>query len=330
MPNDSLLLAAEDETVSLALAGLTARRKTLPPKLFYDPAGCRLFYEITRLPEYYLTRTELGLLREFAPKVARMIPGPAVLVEYGASDETKARLLLDQRNEMGERVFAAYVPVDVAAGALDALADRIARSDGPGVFPVAADFTDPLILPEAANGLARFGLFPGSTIGNLDPAQARRFLRQARATLGDGARMLVGVDLRKDPEILVRAYNDSAGVTAAFNLNLLARLNREAGADFDLAGFAHRAIWNRHESRIEMHLVSRREQMVHIGGMAIRFARGETIHTENSYKYGRDDFTRLAEQSGWQRIGLWTDAAELFSLDLLSADGGWPVSAKSW
>jgi len=318
MPNDSLLLAAEDEIVSLALAGLSGQPKTLPPKLFYDQAGCRLFYQITELPEYYLTRTELGLLRGLAPKLSKLVAGPAALVEYGASDETKASLLLNQRGQNGRRVFAAYVPVDVAEDALAGIAYRMLKAGGPRVFPVAADFTAPLILPESLEGLERFGFFPGSTIGNLDPAAARQFLEQARETLGAGANMLVGVDLRKDPAILIPAYNDSAGVTADFNLNLLVRLNREAGADFDLDQFAHSAIWNPGKSRIEMHLVSKRDQIVHLGGRTIRFARGETIHTENSYKYTRDSFALLAEAAGWRRIGLWTDAAELFSLHLLT------------
>lgn len=314
MPNDSLLLAAEDEVVSLALAGLAATPKTLPAKLFYDEEGCRLFYEITRLPEYYLTRTELALLRDIAPCVAAELDDRTVLVEYGASDETKARLLLDQG------AFRAYVPVDVAGDALGRMAVRLGDRRELEIFPIAADFTAPLALPPEVDGLPRLGFFPGSTIGNLDPPDARRFLRQARATLGPGARMLVGVDLRKDPAILIPAYDDRAGVTAAFNLNLLRRLNREAGANFELAAFAHRSIWNDAESRIEMHLESLRDQSVRIAGRVIRFSAGETIHTENSYKHERAAFARLTADAGWRRIALWTDAAELFSIHLLATD----------
>jgi L-histidine N-alpha-methyltransferase len=173
-------------------------------------------------------------------------------------------------------------------------------------------------LPPALGRLDRLGFFPGSTIGNLDPAQARRFLAQARGTLGEGARMLVGVDLRKDEALLIPAYDDAAGVTAAFNLNILRRLNREAHADFDLRGFAHRAVWNDAEGRIEMHLVSLRPQAVHLNGHTIRFAPGETIHTENSYKHTPDGFRAIASAAGWRAERMWTDAGRLFSLHLLS------------
>ena len=316
MRDDSSPRAGADEIISLALAGLTSEPKTLPPKLFYDQAGCALFYRITQLPEYYLTRTEVGLLRELAPSVAALTPGPAVLVEYGASDETKARLLL------GQAQFTAYVPVDVNANALAGMVRRVSKPAGLRVLPLVADFTAPVVLPAAVSGLARFGFFPGSTIGNLDPEEARRFLRQARTTLGAGAWMLVGVDLLKDAAVLTAAYNDSAGITAAFNRNLLVRLNRETGADFDVESFAHRAIWNPEQSRIEMHLVSTRAQTVRVAGRAIRFARGETIHTENSYKYSREGFARLADPAGWRSVDLWTDAAELFSVHLLQAPIG--------
>jgi L-histidine Nalpha-methyltransferase len=316
MPDDSLLRAAEEEIVSLALAGLTGEPKTLPPKLFYDQAGCELFYRITELPEYYLTRAELALLSDLAPSLRVLTPGPAVLVEYGASDETKASLLL------GQGQFAAYVPVDIAAGTLARMVRRLRKPGGPRVLPLVADFTAPIVLPAAVDGLARFGFFPGSTIGNLEPREAQIFLRRARTTLGPGASMLIGADLRKDPVVLTAAYNDSAGVTAAFNRNVLVRLNREAGANFDPKTFAHRALWNDEQSRIEMHLVSMRAQVVHLAGHAVRFRRGETIHTENSYKYSRDGIARLAEPAGWRWIKLWSDAAELFSVHLLQAAVG--------
>lgn len=295
-----------------ALAGLLAPRKTLPPKLFYDDEGCRLFGEITRLPEYYPTRTEMALLRRIASEIDAA-PG-AALVEYGGSDETKAAILFD-----ANPALAAYVPIDVAAGALEALAARMTR-DRPAiaVHPVVADFMAPLRLPAAIAGRARLGFFPGSTIGNLDPEQARDFLRAARRTLGEGARFLVGVDLRKDPSILVPAYNDAQGVTAAFNLNVLRRLNREAAADFDLASFRHDARWNDAASRIEMHLVSLRAQSAIIAGRRIHFAAGETIHTENSYKYSLPAFAAAVLQSAWRPIRSWTDPDALFSLHLLS------------
>ena len=298
-----------------ALPGLLAARKTLPAKLFYDDEGCRLFGEITRLPEYYPTRTELALLRDVAPEAVAGVPPGSALVEYGASDEGKAALLLDAASS-----FIAYVPIDVAAGALAALATRLRRSRPKlAVHPVVADFLAPFALPRAVAAMPRTGFFPGSTIGNLEPAEARSFLATARQTLGGGARFLIGVDLRKDPAILVPAYDDAQGVTAAFNLNLLRRLNREAGADFDLDAFAHRATWNPAEGRIEMHLVSLRPQAVRVAGHRIAFAAGQTIHTENSYKHTEAGFQALATSAGWRPARVWTDPARLFSLHLLTS-----------
>ncbi len=293
-----------------ALAGLRQPRKTLPAKLFYDDEGCRLFGEITRLPEYYVTRTERVLLAQVAPQLSHL--GGVALVEYGASDEAKAALVLQHV------AASAYVPIDVAAGALDALAARMATTHPDlDVLPIVADFLAPLELPQSVSGLPTLGFFPGSTIGNLDPAAAKDFLLQARRTLGQGALFLVGVDLRKDPGILVPAYDDAQGVTAAFNRNLLVRLNREAGADFDLSSFRHRAVWNDEEGRIEMHLESTRPQTAVVAGVAIAFARGETIHTENSYKHTIAGFKNLAASAGWQSLSVWTDPDDLFSLHLL-------------
>jgi dimethylhistidine N-methyltransferase len=296
-----------------ALAGLSKSRKTLPPKLFYDDEGCRLFGEITKLPEYYVTRAERALLQAVAPQL--QAPGGVVLVEYGASDEAKAAMLLEYLDAY------AYVPIDVAAGALDALTARMAVSHpGLQVFPVVADFQRPLRLPAAASGRPLLGFFPGSTIGNLEPGEAVAFLRLVAKTLGAEAGLLVGVDLRKDPAILVPAYDDAQGVTAAFNLNLLTRLNREGDADFDLAGFRHQAVWNAAEGRIEMHLESLRAQTVSIGGRQVTFAPGETIHTENSYKHTIPGFQSLARAAGWRPAEVWADADGLVSLHLLQAE----------
>ena len=319
MPNDSLVRSADATLVSIALQGLSRKPKTLPAKLFYDEQGCRLFYRITELPEYYLTRTELALLHRFAEDIAAMVKAPAALIEYGASDETKAEFLLRQADKLARPHFVAYVPIDLATDALVGMEARLRRRRPElAVFPIDADFTSPVTLPASLGGMARLGFFPGSTIGNLDPPEAGRFLAQARVTLGPGARMLIGVDLRKDPAILLPAYDDADGVTAAFNLNLLARLNREADADFDLRVFVHRAVWNDSESRIEMHLESCREQTVHLAGHAVRFAAGETIHTENSYKHTVEGFAQLAERAGWRVHRVWTDPARLFSLHLLA------------
>ena len=307
---------ADQDIAGIALAGLTATPKTLPPKLFYDAEGVRLFDAITALPEYYLTRTERALLARIAPQVAALARTQSVLVEYGASDEAKGMVLVDAAAGR----FAAYMPIDVAGGALAAMAIRLQASrPGLRVHPFCGDFLRPIILPETLQGLGRFGFFPGSTIGNLDPAAARAFLAEAARTLGQSAWMVVGVDLRKDPGLLVPAYDDAAGVTAAFNLNLLHRLNREAAADFDVVQFRHCATWNAVEGRMEMHLVSRVAQTASLAGTHITFAEGETIHTENSYKHTVAGFQALAAQAGWQPRQVWTDEAGLFSIHALWA-----------
>ena len=309
MPNDTGFIppSARADILAAALPGLTATPKTLPAMLFYDEEGCRLFYEITRLPEYYLTRTEMALLSSIVPGIVPPGQRDGVLVEFGGSDETKARVLLDQPG----RPFSTYVPIDVAAMSLDAMRLRMARSHPYlTVLPVVADFMQPLRLPSL--GSAPMGFFPGSTIGNLDPSAATRFLRSARESLGEGARFLLGADLRKSPKILLPAYNDAAGVTAAFNLNLLVRLNREAGADFDLEAFRHEAIWNDKESRIEMHLVSLRDQAVELGGKTIFFREGESVHTENSYKHRPETLVQIAREAGWEILRSFKDHAGLF------------------
>jgi len=303
----------------MALGGLLARRKTLPPSLFYDEEGCRLFYEITKVPEYYLTRTEFGLLEAIAPQVAASVPVGGTLVEYGASDETKAEMLLRQTIAGGTApVFTGYIPIDVAAPALRAMRDRLAiRRPGLIVRPVTADFMRPILLPEREGESAIMGFFPGSTIGNLEPDAAVAFLRRARSTLGSGARLLVGFDTCRDPARLLPAYDDARGVTGRFNRNLLVRLNREASATFDPAAFAHRAVWNEVESRIEMHLVSTAAQTVMVAGQPVRFVSDETIHTENSYKYAPERMRVMVEFAGWTRKMTWSDPENLFALWLL-------------
>jgi dimethylhistidine N-methyltransferase len=301
-----------------ALAGLTAARKTLPPKLFYDTEGVRLFDAITRLPEYYLTRAEMALLRLVGPDIARLAPAGAALIEYGASDEAKARFLLTAAGA----AFASYVPIDVAQGALDAVAGRLRRSlPALAVHTLAADFGEDVVLPAAVDGAPKFGFFPGSTIGNFYPDAARAFLRRARRTLGAGAWLVVGADPCRDPSRLLPAYNDAAGVTAAFNRNVLVRLNREAAADFDPERFTHLALWNEAESRMEMHLCSSAAQRVRVAGVTLDFAAGETIHTENSYKYDIAAFHALAADAGWTTAHVWTDPDGLFAVHGLRADG---------
>jgi dimethylhistidine N-methyltransferase len=296
-------------------AALGSHPKRISPKWFYDEEGSRLFEAITTLPEYYLTSQETALLGEIAPGVASLIPAGAALVEFGSGASVKTRLLLDAAPQLG-----AYIPLDISEDALAETAARIA-ADYPRleVAPLACDFTQALQLPRLAARRPLVGFFPGSTIGNLDAGEANAFLTAARKLLGDDAWMIVGVDLVKPAEILIAAYDDDAGVTAAFNRNLLTRANRELGADFDVAAFAHEARWNAVESRVEMHLVSRRPQSVVVGGRVFHFGAGETLHTENSHKFTLSGFKALAGAAGWQAGEPWVSAAPEFAVFALWA-----------
>jgi dimethylhistidine N-methyltransferase len=297
-----------------ALAGLTAPRKSLPPKYFYDAEGSRLFEAICATPEYYPTRTETALLEAAKPAISALIPDGAALVEFGSGSSRKTRLVLEAAPQL-----SAYVPIDISESALLEAAAGIRRlHPGLEVAPVAADFTAPVAPPQALQGRRMVGFFPGSTIGNFVPAEARRFLARAREWLGPSALFLVGVDLVKPQAVLEAAYDDAQGVTAAFNLNLLVRANRELGADFDLSGFAHRALWNPGEGRVEMHLVSRRAQSVRLAGRRIDFAAGETIHTENAYKYAVEGFAALAAEAGWRVQASWIAADPAFAVIALA------------
>ena len=298
-----------------ALTGLTAPRKTLPCKWLYDAEGARLFEAITAQPEYYPTRTEVRILTEQAPAIAAAIDPSATVVEFGPGDGGKAVLLLSRL-----RAPAAYVPVEIAPEWLDAVAARVADEvPGVPVLPVVADFTRAFALPPGVPQGRRLGFFPGSTIGNFEPTEAADLLRRFRAALGSGARLLLGADLVKDQAVLEAAYDDAAGVTAAFDLNLLHRLNRELGADFDVGAFRHRAVWNAEEERVEMHLEAARPQRVRLAGREIRFGAGETIHTESSHKYRPERFEALADAAGWRKLEMWTDPGRLFSVWLLEA-----------
>jgi dimethylhistidine N-methyltransferase len=298
------------------IEGLTREPKRLSPKYFYDAAGSELFEQITLLPEYYPTRTELGILRSRAEEIASLVPQGAALVEFGAGATTKVRLLLESCK------FGAYVPVDISGDFLNAQAHALSK-DFPtlDIYPVTADFTAPFALPAAVKAMPKVGFFPGSTLGNFEPHEARGFLRSARKILGEGAQMIVGVDLEKDERVLHDAYNDTAGVTARFNLNVLVRTNNELGGNFDLSAFTHRAIYNRECHRIEMHLISKKAQTVRILGRSFAFRSGESIHTESSYKYSLDRFAALARGSGWMPTTSWTDAGGMFSVHALVAAG---------
>jgi len=296
------------------VAGLTATPKRLSPKYFYDSTGSALFERITELPEYYPTRREIGILNEHAGDIAGLIPPGAALVEFGSGSSTKTRILLS-----AAKTLAAYVPVDISAQFLHQQMAGL-RREYPKVamLPVAADFTKPFDLPDAVQTMPRAGFFPGSTIGNFEPHEAAAFLRHAARILGRGAAFIVGVDLVKDTQILKKAYNDSQGVTAKFNLNLLTRINRELGAKFNPACFEHHAFFNRDRSRIEMHLASLKRQRIKVCGECIEFRAGETIHTENSYKYSIDSFRALARGAGWTPAAVWTDADNYFSVHVLT------------
>lgn len=298
-----------------AIAGLAASPKRLSPKYLYDEAGIRLFDCITQQPEYYPTRSEMEILRANAPAITALFRPGAALIEFGMGSGTKARILLS-----AAPTLASYVPVDIAAPSLAQEAAAIAQ-DFPAiaVLPVAADFTQRFKLPDTIREQPRVGFFPGSTLGNFEPHEASRFLVRAREILGPGAVLIIGIDLLKDPAILNAAYNDAEGVTAAFNLNLLTRMNRELGADFHADRFEHHAFFNRRHNRIEMHLASARRQRVHIDGETFDFRAGETIHTESSYKYSIESFGALARGAGWRPQATWTDAAGYFSVNALAA-----------
>ena len=309
-------IALLDEATTLFAADVTEalsqHPKKLSPKYFYDAAGSELFEQITVLPEYYPTRTELEILRERGADIHAIVPKGAALVEFGAGATTKVRLLLDSCE------FGAYVPVDISGDFLNAQAAEL-RADFPAlkVFPVTADFTAPFELPAEAKDMPKVGFFPGSTLGNFEPHEASAFLRSARAILGPGALLVIGIDLEKDEKQLYAAYNDAAGVTGKFNKNVLVRINRELGGDFDLSAFTHRAIYNRERHRIEMHLIARTAQTVHLLGRSFTFRAGESIHTESSYKYSLERFTALAKGSGWTPKASWTDAGKQFSVHAL-------------
>jgi dimethylhistidine N-methyltransferase len=298
------------------IAGLTARPKRIPPKYFYDKAGAQLFKAITATPEYYPTRSELAILRENASDIARLLPARSAVIEFGSGSTEKARVLLAAAPQV-----AAYVPVDISSEMLAEEARELqCERSNLLVSPIDADFTQPFSLPPAIMAQPRSGFFPGSTIGNFEPHEACSFMRHAGRMLGAGAALIIGVDLIKDARRLNAAYNDRAGLTAKFNFNLLVRINRELNADFDLASFTHHAFYNTERHRIEMHLASKRRQKVRVAGRVIEFRPGETIHTENSYKYTVASFSALARGSGWHPSIAWTDAEGNFSVHALLFD----------
>ncbi len=315
-------ICVEDDFRSAVLHGLAENPKWISCKYLYDARGSRLFEEICELDEYYPTRTELALLRQHAKEIAAFI-GPNVnVIEFGSGSSRKIRILLDSLARP-----AAYVPVDISRDHLIQEAQSLSADyDGLSVIPIHADYTQTLEFPRTIFESPRhrprrkcLGFFPGSNIGNFAPADALVLLRGLKQAMGEGSGFLIGVDLKKDARILTAAYNDAKGVTAAFNQNLLVRINRELRGDFDVDGFVHEAPYNAKDGRIEMHLKSLRAQTAHVEGMAFAFAKGETIHTESSYKYAPDAFRALAEAAGWRARACWQDARALFSLHYLQS-----------
>lgn len=297
------------------LAGLSAAQKALNPKYFYDARGCELFDAICGLAEYYPTRTEMAMMQECAPEMAMRLGPDCLLIEYGSGTSRKTRVLI------AELEPRAYVPIDIAGGQLKASAIQLAATfPRLKIIAVCADYSRLLSLPEIDTvGVRRRVIyFPGSTIGNFTALEAQWFLQNARTLVGEDGAMLVGVDLKKDPALLHAAYNDAQGITAEFNLNLLARINRELGANFDLSAFRHQAFYNAAAGRVEMHLESLRGQRVMLGGRSFDFRPGETIHTENSCKYSVGEFQQLARSAGFEPAACWTDPQQWFAVHLLT------------
>jgi len=308
----------ESALLAEILAGLRASPRTLPCKLFYDDEGSRLYEQITELEEYYPFRAESEILDTHGAAIADEVGSRVLVVEYGSGSSVKTCLLLDHLDKP-----AGYVPIDISREHLfasaEALAARYRRIE---VIPLHADFTGDVELPEQADRRARrLAFFPGSTIGNFEPAAAERLLSRIRGLVGNGGKLLIGVDLPKDRETLERAYDDARGVTAAFNRNILTHVNRRFGADFDVDAFEHVARWDEAASRVEMHLRSRADQDVHLGGERFAIARGETLWTESCYKHDAQRFQALAGAAGFAAGPVWFDSAHRYSMHLLHAEG---------
>ena len=313
---------ADAHSLNEILLGLTGEKKTLPSKLLYDAAGSELFRRITELPEYYLTRTEKKLLGASAAEIVSSLPFEAgrerALVEFGASDESKAVSLLDA----ADGHFSAYLAIDISPSVLAPLRARMKVSHPQiRVETLQADFLQPLEMPPTLGEMQMVGFLPGSTIGQFPPPVVVRFLENVRLSLSAAVRpaFVIGVDQCTDAERVLPAYDDSAGVSSAFNLNILANINRLTGSDFDSGSFGRKVVWNREEERVEMYLVSRREHSAHIAGRSIPLAEGETIQTGISYKYARERFLSIAAHAGWDSAGFWQDSAKLFAIHLLQA-----------
>jgi dimethylhistidine N-methyltransferase len=302
--------ALDEDFAASALEGLSKQTKTLPSRFFYDARGSELFEQITELPEYYPTRVETAILEAHATEMLLGRGADAALVEFGSGSSRKTEILLDRTPQP-----STYVPIDISQSALETAASRLgARYPKLEVWPLLGDFARDVALPPEIAQRRKIGFFPGSTIGNFTPIEAIALLEAMRPALAPDGVLIIGVDLKKDVDVLIRAYDDAQGVTAAFNLNLLRRANHELGADFDLNAFRHEVIYDSEKGRIEMHLSSLENQTVQLARRSFPFRRGETIHTENAYKYEIEQFRAIARSAGWKAGRVWTDELSLFSV----------------
>lgn len=293
------------------LAGLAAVPKALPPKFFYDERGSALFEQITALEDYYLTRTEVAILEEHRQSIAEAVGAESFLIEYGSGASVKIRILLEALRPVG------YMPVDISRNHLLEASRALAMEfDWLDIYPTCGDYSSALPLPDVANGHRRVAFFPGSSVGNFEPADAITFLEEIAKVVGPGGALLIGVDTKKDPALLQRAYDDPGGVTAQFNRNVLRHINDVLGANFDPAAFEHQARYDAQLGRVEMHLISTRAQQVNVAGTRIEFAEGEALHTENSYKYAPEEFDVVARRANFTVQQRWTDARDWFAVTL--------------
>lgn len=310
LPGSAEVSSADKAFAAAILDGLSQPRKSLPSRYLYDQRGSELFEDITRLAEYYPTRTETAILEAHGAEMTVGVAEDGVLIEFGSGSSRKTEILLEALPSL-----RAYVPIDVSDSALEDARRRLKqRFPTLDVRPIIGDFSHPVALPADLSGCPKLGFFPGSTIGNLTQPAAKDLLEAFRTDLSPDGHLIVGIDLAKDEETLLRAYNDREGVTAAFNLNLVARINRTFGHAFDLDALRHEAIYNEPEGRVEMHLVSNSDQTINLLGHRFELRRGETIHTENSHKYTIPQFQALAASAGWLPCRVWTDDKQLFSV----------------
>ena len=314
MLNTSLIKNNNNAFADAVIEGLNKTQKQIPSRYLYDKRGSELFEDITDLEEYYPTRTEISILKEYDDEITELSGDNVNLIEFGSGSSKKTKILIRAIEDL-----QSYIPIDISKSALDE-AEKELQNEFPDldISTLHADFNKPVTLPVSKSNTFLLGFFPGSTLGNFEYTSAVTFLKNVKKILGKNSALLIGIDLQKDPDVLIPAYDDASGVTASFNLNLLERINKELDADFNLEAYEHKAIYNDKFKRIEMHIISLKDQAVTILGNKFIFDRGETIHTENSHKYTIKSFSELAESGGWKVTKHWTDGKDLFSLHYLT------------